>query len=481
MLPPSIPTVQITARYLTPDGGPMSGSVEFRPPALLTHAESDVFVGGPTRATLDGEGRISVVLPATDLPGWNPVDWTYRVTEKLGGLERVRTYQIALPAAVPVVDLADIRPADPNTPNYVAVPGPPGPAGELGPEGPAGPVRSVNGRTTPDITLTAADVSALAAAAAGAAGGVATLGADGKVPAAQLPAAGGAVASVNGQTGTVVLTAADLSALTQAAGDLRYMAIDGAPVTSVNGQAGAVQLDAADVSAVPSGDAVLLDGSQTVTGTKSFTVPPSTTASPATADQLTRRGYVDAVSAAGTWSPAALGFSGWAFDPAAASADQAQYCTNGTVYLIGVPLHAATTVRNVVFYVPGYVGGTLSASSYAGLYTSAGSRVGLTAALTTLIPATEGTTVVCPLATPYEAQAGHYWVGLVVNGPSPSYNGPAFLRGASVGDFPGGSARMPNAFIRHGRLGTTGQTSLPTSFNPTTVVADANAVWAALA
>ncbi|MFC8271675.1 phage tail protein [Streptomyces sp. NPDC057271] len=481
MLPPSISTVQITARYLNPDGGPMSGSVEFRPPSLLTHAESDVFVGGPTRATLDAEGRISVVLPATDLPGWNPVDWTYHVTEKLGGMDRVRIYQIALPAAHPVVDLADIRPADPSTPNHVAVPGPPGPAGELGPQGPAGPVRSVNGQTSADIVLTAADVAALATTAAGAAGGVATLGADGKVPAAQLPAAGGAVGSVNGRTGDVVLTAADLGALTQAAGDLRYLAIDGAPVKSVNGQAGTVQLNAADVSAVAAGDAVLLSGSQTIAGAKTFAVPPSTTASPSTADHLVRRGYVDTVSAAGTWSPSALGFSGWAFDPAASSADQVQYCTNGTVYLIGVPLHAATTIYNVVFYVPGYVGGTLSSSSYAGLYSSSGNRIAQTSSLTTLIPATEGTTVICPIPVSFNAQAGHYWVALLVNGPSPSYNGPAFLRGASAGEYPGGSARMPGSFIRHGRLPTTGQSSLPTSFNPSTVVPDANAIWAALA
>ncbi|WP_349816406.1 hypothetical protein [Streptomyces sp. MRC013] len=187
MLPDSIPTVRVTARYLTPDGTPMSGSVEFRPPSLLTHSAADVFVGGPTVARLDDQGRISVVLPATDASGWNPVDWTYQVTEKLAGLGQNRAYQIALPAARPAVDLADTAPADPNTPHYVAVPGPPGPAGEMGPVGPAGPVRSVNGRTTPDITLTAADVSAIAADRAGVAGGVASLGPDGRVPAAQLP------------------------------------------------------------------------------------------------------------------------------------------------------------------------------------------------------------------------------------------------------------------------------------------------------
>lgn len=485
MLPENIPTVTVTARYMTPDGRPMSGTVEFRPPALLTHAEEDLFLGGPTRATLDAEGRFSVVLPATDAPGWNPVGWTYTVTEKLAGLARGgRVYQIALAAAVPAVDLADIAPADPGTPQYVAVPGPPGPAGELGPEGPAGPagaVHSVNGRTEADIVLSAADVSALASASAGAPGGVATLGTDGLVPAAQLPAGGGAVASVNGQTGEVVLTANDLSALTQAAGDARYLALGGAPVASVNGLTGAVTLAASDVAAVPVGEGVLLAGAQEIEGAKTFVTPPSTTAAPTTADQLTRRGYVDTVSAAGTWTPSSMGFRGWAFDPAASSASTPQYCINGWVYLIGIPLHAPTTVENVVFYIPGYVGGTMSTSSFAGLYTGTGTRVGVTANLTTLIKKTEGVTVVCPLTVPYSAGVGNYWVGLVVNGPNPSNSGPAFLRGASVGEAPGGSARMTGKFIRHGRLSTTGQTSLPTSFTTDKVVADSNAIWAALA
>ncbi|MFJ3701272.1 MULTISPECIES: phage tail protein [Streptomyces] len=485
MLPENIPTVTVTARYMTPDGRPMSGTVEFRPPALLTHAEEDLFLGGPTRTTLDAEGRISVVLPATDDPGWNPAVWTYTVTEKLAGLARGgRTYQIALTTALPAVDLADIAPADPAAPQYVAVPGPPGPAGELGPQGPTGPagaVHSVNGHTEADIVLGAADVSALAAASAGAPGGVATLGANGLVPAAQLPAGGGAVASVNGQTGAVLLTANDLGALTRAAGDARYLALDGAPVTSVNGLTGEVTLTASDVAAVPVGQGVLLTGDQQIDGAKAFVVPPSTTAAPTADDHLARRGYVDAVSSAGTWSPSSMGFSGWAFDPAAAAAPTPQYCISGWVYLIGIPLHAPTTVKNLVFYVPGYVGGTLSTtSSYAGLYTDAGARVGLTAGLSTLIPKTEGTTVVCPLSVPYAAKAGNYWIGLVVNGPSPNTNGPAFSRGAHVGEAPGGSARMPGAFIRHGRLSTTGQTSLPTSFPIGNVVADSNAIWAAL-
>ncbi|MER7485264.1 phage tail protein [Streptomyces sp. NPDC126497] len=481
MLPESIPTVRVTARYLAPDGTPLTGTVEFRPPALLTHSDTDVFVGGPTTAALDADGRLAVVLPATDAPGWNPVDWTYRVTEKVSGLP-TRNYRIALAAAHPAVDLADVRPADPSTPNYVAVPGPPGPQGELGPAGPPGPVRSVNGRTTPDITLTAADVGALAVDTAGVPSGVAQLGTDGKVPLSQLPALGGQVASVNGRTGEVVITAADLSALTQAAGDARYLPIDGSPVTSVNGKAGAVQLTASDVAAVAAGTAVTLTGDQTVAGAKTFTTPPSTAALPSSPDHLASRAYVDSVAAAGMWTPSALGFTAWAFDPATAADASEQSPLTGHVYLIGVPLYAPATINSVVFYLNRYStsGGAISASSFAGLYNSAGRQVGTTTALTNHFKATTGATVVCPLRSAYEAPAGLYWVALLLNGTT---SGLGLLRGASQGDFPGGSARMPDQGIaRHARLSTTGQTSLPSSFAPASaVVADANAIWAAVA
>lgn len=85
----------------------------------------------------------------------------------------------------------------------------------------SGGVTSVNGAVG-IVTLVAADVGAIALAARGAVNGVASLDGTGKVPTAQLPAAvgGGAVSSVNGQTGAVVLGAADVGALALAGGSL---------------------------------------------------------------------------------------------------------------------------------------------------------------------------------------------------------------------------------------------------------------------
>lgn len=483
MLPDTIPTVTVTARYLTPDGLALTGNVIFQAPTLLTHTGSDVILGGPIVAQLDADGRIKAALPATDAPGMNPAKWQYTVTEQLSGLPVNRTYNIVLPASQTTVDLADIAPVNPEAPEYVAVPGPPGPAGAPGPAGPAGApglVRSVNGKSTADITLAAADVKAVPAASVGVANGVASLDATGKVPAAQLPPGAVApVSSVNGKKGAVALTAADVGALDQAAGDLRYAKPTDFPVQSVNGATGKVALTAGDVNAVPVDTAVLLSGSQTIDGTKTFMTPPMSMGAPTNGGHLVRKDYVDSVATPGTWGPRDLGFQAWAFDPASTSGTRAQYCIPGTVYLMGMNVQVPTTISSVVFHVAGYVGGTLSTATYAGLYDSAGARVGVTDSLKETFR--DGITAVCPLTKAFVAQPGTYWVALLVNGPAEPAKGPGFAMGAGAGDRTASAAAMPGAFARYGRLPATGQGSLPASFAPRTVVTDINAIWAAIA
>jgi hypothetical protein len=90
----------------------------------------------------------------------------------------------------------------------------------------AGPVNSVNGvhpaaGADGDVVLTAADVDAIGDAEKGAANGVASLGADGKVPAGQLPS-GSTITSADitdaTTTGRAVLTAASQAAARTAIG-----------------------------------------------------------------------------------------------------------------------------------------------------------------------------------------------------------------------------------------------------------------------
>ncbi|WP_372408371.1 phage tail protein [Streptomyces luteireticuli] len=495
MLPNSIPTVTVTARYLTPDGLPLSGNVTFRAPTLLTHTGSDTILGGPIIVPLDGDGRIKAVLPATDTPGMNPAGWTYTVVEQLAGLPANRTYDIVLPAAQKTVDLADLAPVDPEAPHYVAVPGPPGPAGAPGAAGPAGApglVQSVNGKSAAAVELTAADVKAVPAASVGQAGGVAALDASGKVPSAQLPPGAVApVSSVNDKKGEVKLVASDVGALDQAAADLRYVQ-QSAAVLSVNGRTGQIALDAAALGAAASGSVVSLTGDQTVSGTKTFANVPMAKADPTTGDHLVRKSYIDSLGAPGVWGPVDLGFKAWTFDPASASMSMAvpgeknpmqpQYCYSGQVYLMGVVLHAPTEINKLAFYVHTYKTDTLSAASYAGLYDANGKRVAATSSLKDIFPRVlEGNTVAFPLSATYTAQPGFYWVAFVLNGPADKQDGPGFAVGANYGLRPSGGARMPGAFVRHGRLPATGQTSLPASFNPSTVIDDTNAIWAAVA
>ncbi|MYV48228.1 hypothetical protein [Streptomyces sp. SID2888] len=231
-LPDGIPTVQVTGRYLTPDGRPLSGRVVWRAPLLTFPAPYDVILGAPVYASLDAQGRFEVLLPATDAPDMNPSGWSYTVAEQLDGIPAGRSYQVLLPADTPQVDIADIAPTDPTTPNYVAVkgdPGPPGEQGEPGPEGQPGAdayevavtegfvgtraewlasligpqgekgdpgggggggVQSVNGLLpdgSGDVALSPATVGAVAAADKGAPGGVATLDTSGVLTAEQRP------------------------------------------------------------------------------------------------------------------------------------------------------------------------------------------------------------------------------------------------------------------------------------------------------
>lgn len=213
--PQGIATVTLHGRFVEPDlvGTALQGQVSFTPsPTWLTFPDQDTIMAGTETATLDANGEFFIDLPCTDTAGQNPTGWTYTVSERLSGI-RPRTYQILLPEVPPetIIELADITPTS-VAPEYLPVVGPQGPAGA---DGADGVIQTVNGITGSDIVLTPTDIGAVDVDLLGVANGVATLGADGLVPTSQLPAGsgGGAVDSVNGQTGVVVLDAADVGAL----------------------------------------------------------------------------------------------------------------------------------------------------------------------------------------------------------------------------------------------------------------------------
>lgn len=359
-----------------------------------------------------------------------------------------------------------------------------GDGGSAGATGPAGVVQSVNGKSSAAITLTAADVGALATAAAGAASGVATLGADGKVPAAQLPTSsgGGAVASVNGKTGTVVLTAADVGALDLAAADDRYVQPSAIPVQSVAGKTGTVTLVPGDVGAEAAGTSVLLTGTQTVAGSKTFSSVPSSSAAPTTDNHLARKSYVDALGG-GEWRASDFGLLTWAFDPACGHSAPL-YPGAGPIRVTAVYLRSAASVTKVVWHFGGYAGG-LTTGSWAALYSSTGARVAQTADLSTAAaePAevhnTGGATVSVPLTAAYSASAGLYYVAWRFQYNTGTGDGPMMLVAESSFSAP------PNVFglnnVRRFGSYATGAATAPASITLGSMDNGSNRFWAALA
>ena len=114
------------------------------------------------------------------------------------------------------------------------------------PEAASGAVSSVNGKTGA-VVLTASDVGALPSSYQAPVTSVNGMTGDVVI------SGGGAVDSVNGQTGEVVLTAADVGALPSS-----YQA----PVSSVNGQTGAVQLAIPDSTSDLTNDSGFITAAQ---------------------------------------------------------------------------------------------------------------------------------------------------------------------------------------------------------------------------
>ncbi|WP_328969256.1 hypothetical protein [Streptomyces sp. NBC_00239] len=414
--------------------------------------------------------------------------------------------------------------------------GPKGDRGDAGPTGPGGVVQSVNGKATAAVTLSAADVGAVpatgpavvtlpagsselpftvkaedkatnlleirasgsirvqtgnvyldrnlrigdatadtgggngvivvkdaatvpTAAAAGAAilyseGGVAKVRqSDGQVVTVGA-GGGGAVASVNGKTGVVSLVAADVGALDQTAADIRY----------------------AQTSA-----AVLLAGTQTISGSKTFSSIPSSSAAPTTANHLTRKSYVDALGG-GEWLPSDHGLLTWAFDPAL-GASTALYPGSGPIRITAVILRVPVTVNRIVWFATGYAGG-LTTGSWAALYDSAGTRVAATGDMSTAtyepaeVHTAGGATISSPLTAPYAAPAGIYYVAARWQYNVGTGDGPMLLASES------GAGAPPNAFgqtpVKRFGVYTTGAAAAPATINVGAMENGANRFWVAL-
>ncbi|WP_432110779.1 hypothetical protein [Streptomyces sp. YPW6] len=322
--------------------------------------------------------------------------------------------------------------------------GPKGDQGDTGATGPAGApgvVQSVNGKSAADIVLAAADVGAIPTTAAGAAGGVAQLDTSGKVPAAQLPdsSGGGAVDSVNGQTGVVVLAAADVGA---AAADHTHTAaqVGAIPTTARGTASGVASLDTAGrlpVEQLPS------------TATRNM------------------------------WTPAALGFQAWSCDPSHVSnPTTVKAAVLKRIYMCGIYISEPTPVNAVAIFARGWAGSSAvpAARFYAGIYNESGARVATSGQVSSLPSAGQITgtapggknnhigAVPVPLSGTVTLQPGRYWSAFLLSAGSAT----DFYYMHIQNESPSAPANffLGSAFQRAWCLDS--QTSLPSTVNQST-------------
>lgn len=129
-------TGTVTGRFLAEDGStPLSGRVDFRATSKaaagrgIDNAPAILDLRGS--AALDGQGRISIVLQATDDPHLSPAGWQWIASPVLsdrGAAVYVDEFAFELAGAA-TVDLADFAIVETPSPGVVITRGVPGPMG----------------------------------------------------------------------------------------------------------------------------------------------------------------------------------------------------------------------------------------------------------------------------------------------------------------------------------------------------------------
>ncbi|MBK3572578.1 CHAP domain-containing protein [Streptomyces sp. MBT65] len=176
----------------------------------------------------------------------------------------------------------------------------------------------------------------------------------------------------------------------------------------------------------------------------------------------------------GMWRPADQGLLAWTMDPAACTPSGSSLSA-GYIYFTKVILRNAATITSLCTVVGTAGSGLTSGQCLAGLYTSSGTRVGITADQSTVWNSAGDKAMA--LTSSYAAAAGSYYIALLVNGTT----SPVFAAGSSLGaSFTPGNAHLASGSYRFCRSAS-GQTALPTSYAMTSATPDANNIWTAAA
>jgi hypothetical protein len=172
------------------------------------------------------------------------------------------------------------------------------------------------------------------------------------------------------------------------------------------------------------------------------------------------------------WYPSDQGWLGWSMDPTTAAGSNVLVL--GTVQHIAIPLRQPATITSIVATVIGAGVGLTAGQCFAGIYNSAGTRVGVTADQSTawLTTGPKTMALTAPIAA---APAGMYYVALLTNGGT----SPAFAR--DFNDTPGTANVGLTAATFRFATGPTVQTSLPASITMSSRLTSSQTFFAALA
>ena len=97
------------------DGTPPSGFVKFTPSIPNRSPLADTLLATAGKSVPLVDGRISIVLWATDDDEWAAAEWTWTVNETIGGVKREYNIEV-LESDAPILQLADRVPVEAGSP-----------------------------------------------------------------------------------------------------------------------------------------------------------------------------------------------------------------------------------------------------------------------------------------------------------------------------------------------------------------------------
>lgn len=191
---------------------------------------------------------------------------------------------------------------------------------------------------------------------------------------------------------------------------------------------------------------------------------------PATTDAR----YMTLSTYGNAFAPSDHGLIAWTMDPSTTSSSGTALST-GYIYLMMIVLRQATTISKINAVLGAAGSGLTSGQCLAGLYSTTGTRLAITADMSTTWNSVGNKTM--SLTSSYSAAAGKYYVAMLVNGTTSPY----FACGSTFGaTFTPGNANLSAGAYRWCRSAS-GQTALPASITLSGYTPDANNIYAAVA